>query len=206
MWYRTEYDLQRWEKYTAVNFHIIHSDNNQTRSKYASNKIQAINSTNFSAKANKIATQPKPRDWIDLGSKLKPSRLIFVAHGTTQTWLQLRLYPRGSDTYNWTLQSIFCKKYFSHKCLYRSCMCTRVYPMEYTEKHYACTTSLYIYLIIYLFTFNCLYTLSVYEHIDELVQERRNSIANALELRLSCTNPSTYTSFYIVILSNITVK
>ena len=27
-------------------------------------------------------------------------------------------------------------------------------------------------------------------HIDELVQERRNSIANALELRLSCTNPS----------------
>ena len=30
-------------------------------------------------------------------------------------------------------------------------------------------------------------------HIDVLVQERRNSIANALELRLSCTNPSTYT-------------
>ena len=28
-----------------------------------------------------------------------------------------------------------------------------------------------------------------YEHIDELVQERRNSIANALELHLSCTNP-----------------
>ena len=27
-------------------------------------------------------------------------------------------------------------------------------------------------------------------HIDRLVQERRNSIANALELRLSCTNPS----------------
>ena len=27
-------------------------------------------------------------------------------------------------------------------------------------------------------------------HIDGLVQERRNSIANALELRLPCTNPS----------------
>ena len=27
-------------------------------------------------------------------------------------------------------------------------------------------------------------------HIDGLIQERRNSIANALELRLSCTNPS----------------
>ena len=27
-------------------------------------------------------------------------------------------------------------------------------------------------------------------YIDRLVQERRNSIANALELRLSCTNPS----------------
>ena len=29
-------------------------------------------------------------------------------------------------------------------------------------------------------------------HIDGLVQERRNSIANALELHLSCTNPSIY--------------
>ena len=29
------------------------------------------------------------------------------------------------------------------------------------------------------------------ENIDGLVQEIRNSIANALELRLSCTNPST---------------
>ena len=28
-------------------------------------------------------------------------------------------------------------------------------------------------------------------HINGLVQERRNSIANAMELRLSCTNPST---------------
>ena len=28
-------------------------------------------------------------------------------------------------------------------------------------------------------------------NIDGLVQERRNSIANALELRLSCINPST---------------
>ena len=26
------------------------------------------------------------------------------------------------------------------------------------------------------------------EHLDELVQEKRNSTANALELRLSCTN------------------
>ena len=29
-------------------------------------------------------------------------------------------------------------------------------------------------------------------HIDGLVHERRNPIANALELRLSCINPSTY--------------
>ena len=28
-------------------------------------------------------------------------------------------------------------------------------------------------------------------HIDGLMQDRRNSIANALELRLSCTNPLT---------------
>ena len=30
-------------------------------------------------------------------------------------------------------------------------------------------------------------------YIDGLVQERHNSIANALELRLSCTNPSIWT-------------
>ena len=29
-------------------------------------------------------------------------------------------------------------------------------------------------------------------YLNRLVQERRNSIANALELRLSCTNPSKY--------------
>ena len=32
-------------------------------------------------------------------------------------------------------------------------------------------------------------------HIDGLVLERRNSIADALELRLSCTNPLIYASF-----------
>ena len=31
-------------------------------------------------------------------------------------------------------------------------------------------------------------------HIDGLMQERRNSIANALELRLSCTKPSIWSS------------
>ena len=34
-------------------------------------------------------------------------------------------------------------------------------------------------------------------HIDGLVQERHNSIANALEMRLSCTNPSIYTQAII---------
>ena len=35
--------------------------------------------------------------------------------------------------------------------------------------------------------------------IDGLGQERRNSIANALELRLPCTNPSKYTIYLAVI-------
>ena len=35
-------------------------------------------------------------------------------------------------------------------------------------------------------------------HIDGLVQERRNSIANAVELRLSCINPSIYGPCMIV--------
>ena len=33
---------------------------------------------------------------------------------------------------------------------------------------------------------------NVWLYIDGLIQERRNSIANTLELHLSCTNPSTY--------------
>ena len=32
-------------------------------------------------------------------------------------------------------------------------------------------------------------------YLDGLVQERPNSIVNALELRLSCTNPSLYTVY-----------
>ena len=38
-------------------------------------------------------------------------------------------------------------------------------------------------------------------HIDGLVQERRNSIANALELRLSCPNPSIWNLAYDIYLS-----
>ena len=34
-------------------------------------------------------------------------------------------------------------------------------------------------------------SVTTYDYIDGWVQERRNSIANALELRLSCTNPMT---------------
>ena len=41
-------------------------------------------------------------------------------------------------------------------------------------------------------------------HIDGLVQERRNSIANALELRLSSTNPSTYLLQAYISLKRIT--
>ena len=37
-----------------------------------------------------------------------------------------------------------------------------------------------------------LFTQTIWTSFDGLVQERPNSIANALELRLSCTNPSIY--------------
>ena len=42
------------------------------------------------------------------------------------------------------------------------------------------------YAMVYDYTHNILYL-----DIDGLVQERRNSIANAMELRHSCANPST---------------
>ena len=41
---------------------------------------------------------------------------------------------------------------------------------------------------------------SIYMDIDEFVQERPNSIANALELRLSCTNPLIYIKLYLRLL------
>ena len=40
-------------------------------------------------------------------------------------------------------------------------------------------------------------------HVDGLVQERRNSIANVLELCLSCTNPSMYCFEYTAIYQSI---
>ena len=39
---------------------------------------------------------------------------------------------------------------------------------------------------------------NLYSYIDGLIQERRNSIANALELRLSRTNPSTSLLFFVM--------
>ena len=45
-----------------------------------------------------------------------------------------------------------------------------------------------VFISIYIHT----YRLYIHVYIDGLVQERSNSIANALELRLSCTNPSIY--------------
>ena len=48
-----------------------------------------------------------------------------------------------------------------------------------------CNLNIYMFMIMEFFE-HFIY------HFDGLVQERRNSIANALELRLSCTNPSYY--------------
>ena len=42
--------------------------------------------------------------------------------------------------------------------------------------------------------------INVQVYIDELMQERRNSIANALELHLSCSNPS---NCYLVGVSHV---
>ena len=40
-------------------------------------------------------------------------------------------------------------------------------------------------------------------HIDGLMQERRNSIANALELRLSCNNPSILSELFIMVCAEL---
>ena len=46
------------------------------------------------------------------------------------------------------------------------------------------------------FFIQMLYDFALY--IDGLVQERRNSIANALELRLSCTNTSIWVVLHVL--------
>ena len=49
----------------------------------------------------------------------------------------------------------------------------------------------FILLFVIFIDFNYHEVYAWYIHqFDGLLQERRNSIANALELRLSCTNPS----------------
>ena len=57
---------------------------------------------------------------------------------------------------------------------------------------------IYVYICIFIYVYICIYIYIVY-NIDGLVQERHKSIANALELRVSCTNPSicnTYGDIY----------
>ena len=44
------------------------------------------------------------------------------------------------------------------------------------------------------------------EHIDGSMQERRNSIANALELHLSCTHPSIYSVLLGIICGRILTR
>ena len=73
-------------------------------------------------------------------------------------------------------------------------------PVMYDQKR-----SLYYYRYLWCqwLTPETMLLVIVYQF-DGLVQERRNSIANALELRLSCTNPSNWyvltTSWSFVIL------
>ena len=48
---------------------------------------------------------------------------------------------------------------------------------------------IYMYVCLYVCMYVCM-NIYISNQIDGLVQERRNSIANALDLRLSCSNPS----------------
>ena len=45
-----------------------------------------------------------------------------------------------------------------------------------------------------------------YAHISGLMQKRHNSIANPLELRLSCTNPSIFNNKYSLLMHRIKIK
>ena len=59
-----------------------------------------------------------------------------------------------------------------------------------TERVYFDTGSCYIPKMVHFTLSNTGLTLNIHLHIDGLVQGRRNSSALAMELRLSCTNPS----------------
>ena len=84
----------------------------------------------------------------------------------------------GNDSWQWHHMSIMALKIPENLMIFFSNTC------YVTTMKNQSSTSLFI----------CGWHLS---HFDGLVQERRNSIANALELRLSCTNPSTYSGLHI---------
>ena len=54
------------------------------------------------------------------------------------------------------------------------------------------------FLNFFFFFFENMMFVIATQHFDGLVQESHNSIANALELCLSCTNPSIWTNAVVV--------
>ena len=108
-----------------------------------------------------------------------------ITHG--QNFLEwctlLMLGPRQGNHQNWGWYPLYCPMSemttYPHDC--------RRFMTRYDELH----ISLNIFF------------LKSDHYIDGLVQERRNPIANSLELRLSCTKPSIWTWQSTTIIENI---
>ena len=130
------------------------------------------------------APQSNKNDFDEYHNHHKTIAKIYYLHITTRSCLYmvpiLDLYSacRWLGTY---LYSTYCKDtliLFWSMILHQLCWQETVHEILRNPEA--------VQLLHY--TFGCHY--NTVQHIDGLVQERRNSVANTLELRLSCTNPS----------------
>ena len=108
-----------------------------------------------------------------------------------------------SHCLTWAMMNLFTAACMHHQALLGALQATSHYlsqswpramsPYDTTRpqwvKRAGCSHISYRLAVLSWEILNCIMFI---DHLDGLVQEKRNSIANALELRLSCTNPLIY--------------
>ena len=177
---------ENWEKYMKWTRHepIIHLQRNKTRPKDV-HILWYIIHMNVS-KHRKVGCLFKHLFRLTIQNSSKHHIKWSLTHcednsPVTDKSLSQRARNAGSASISWHHHR---KSYF--RLVQANAM---IKMMTMTSKEPAAAPPMITSVMTTLHGYCKIYTVADF-HIDGLVQERRNSIANALELRLSCTNPS----------------
>ena len=127
-------------------------------------------------------------------SKLGRHRLVQIMACLNQCWFIVKWTLRNKLQWNFSQNSSFFLKKMQLKISpakwWPFCFGLRVSWSKYSEENWPCYKRTPLYNSI-------LYQVTTKEHVDGLVQERCNSSALAMELRLSCPKPFDVSYFLI---------